>query len=262
MDLNNKVIEVIDINHGKKVKKFFEEHGINTENFAFCCTKKDGYFSRRGTFIHNPENRYYGLKKGVFNNFSEVEISEYKLEIITLPEETDNQYPKVMWVSQVKDFYEKYKRVVFAEKCGKYLAWDGAETIEDAEKQLSVVSWKYAKNIDPIELNIEPSIILQEKEMVLVQQIIIIYQEHNVYVGGQPCYAEYYTKVKTDSNNEIIIKLIKNSYSKEELQIFKGSTGNHLEWIYQRLVSKHGENPNYDYMIKLKELSNWISENL
>jgi len=28
----------------------------------------------------------------------------------------------------------------------------------------------------------------------------------------------------------------------------------HLEWIYNRLITIHGENPNYDYMLKFKEI--------
>ena len=31
---------------------------------------------------------------------------------------------------------------------------------------------------------------------------------------------------------------------------------NHLEWIYERLVHVHGEDPYYDYMLKLKEIIN------
>ena len=28
----------------------------------------------------------------------------------------------------------------------------------------------------------------------------------------------------------------------------------HLQWIYQRMVVVHGENPQYDYMIRLQEI--------
>jgi hypothetical protein len=28
----------------------------------------------------------------------------------------------------------------------------------------------------------------------------------------------------------------------------------HLQWIYDRMVNVHGENENYDYMIKFKEI--------
>jgi hypothetical protein len=38
----------------------------------------------------------------------------------------------------------------------------------------------------------------------------------------------------------------KNMYNEEDF--------NHLEWIYNRLISVHNENPNYDYMLKFKSL--------
>lgn len=28
----------------------------------------------------------------------------------------------------------------------------------------------------------------------------------------------------------------------------------HLEWIYQRMIHVHGENPNYDYMLKFRQM--------
>ena len=28
----------------------------------------------------------------------------------------------------------------------------------------------------------------------------------------------------------------------------------HLQWVYDRMVNVHGENENYDYMIKFKEI--------
>lgn len=29
---------------------------------------------------------------------------------------------------------------------------------------------------------------------------------------------------------------------------------NHLQWIFDRMVNVHNENPNYDYMIKFKDI--------
>ena len=29
---------------------------------------------------------------------------------------------------------------------------------------------------------------------------------------------------------------------------------NHLEWIFERLVHVHGENPNYDYMVRFRQI--------
>jgi hypothetical protein len=38
--------------------------------------------------------------------------------------------------------------------------------------------------------------------------------------------------------------------------LYKNSEGiNHLKWIYDRLINVHKENPNYDYMRKLKAIS-------
>jgi hypothetical protein len=42
---------------------------------------------------------------------------------------------------------EWYQRVVFMEKNGKYLAWDEAETIEEAEESMSFTIWDYAVDI-------------------------------------------------------------------------------------------------------------------
>lgn len=61
-------------------------------------------------------------------------------------------YPKVMMVSN-DPFTEKNKgekRVVFMEKCGKFIAWVYAETIEDAKDKTATSTWKYAKDIEPI----------------------------------------------------------------------------------------------------------------
>ena len=56
-------------------------------------------------------------------------------------------YPKVMMVGDC--FPLTQKRVVFMEKCGKFLAWDKAETLENAETVFSVYAWKYAEDIKP-----------------------------------------------------------------------------------------------------------------
>jgi hypothetical protein len=40
------------------------------------------------------------------------------------------------------------KRFVFAEKCGKFIAWNYAETDEELLNQTDTTSWKYAKEIE------------------------------------------------------------------------------------------------------------------
>jgi hypothetical protein len=59
------------------------------------------------------------------------------------------------------------KRKVFIIKNGHYLAWNNAETDEEAEKSLYTLPWKFAKEIEeeqPKELSLEERVkILEEK---------------------------------------------------------------------------------------------------
>ena len=56
-------------------------------------------------------------------------------------------YPKVMMVGY--SYPLTLKRVVFMEKCGKFLTWDSADNLKDAENVISVIPWKYAEDIKP-----------------------------------------------------------------------------------------------------------------
>ncbi len=56
------------------------------------------------------------------------------------------KYPKVMMVSNNGDAWTK--RVVFMEKCSKFIAWQNAETIEKAQTIVSTSNWSYAKDIE------------------------------------------------------------------------------------------------------------------
>ena len=65
----------------------------------------------------------------------------------------ESEYPKVMKVSESpiktkEDFKNANKRVVFMEKCGKFIAWLNADTIEKSENITSTVSWSYAVDLD------------------------------------------------------------------------------------------------------------------
>jgi|SRR5690625_2650300 len=75
-----------------------------------------------------------------------------------------NKYPKVMEVSIYKDFRNSLKRVVFMEKNGMYLAWAGAATLEEADRELEVISWPYAREIAP-ELDIDLSFKINARDM-------------------------------------------------------------------------------------------------
>lgn len=64
-------------------------------------------------------------------------------------------------------------------------------------------------------------------------------------------------------DNTITIKPIKESWAREELSIFKNSEGNnHLKFIYERMKHVHNENENYDYMLKLKSIVDFIESEL
>ena len=65
----------------------------------------------------------------------------------------ENEYPKVMKVSYqpietLKDFENANTRVVFMEKCGKFIAWFDVDTIEKSENITSTAVWDYAVDLD------------------------------------------------------------------------------------------------------------------
>jgi hypothetical protein len=57
---------------------------------------------------------------------------------------------RVMEVSNEEDFSDKEPRVVFAQKCGYYVAWVNAKTIKEAENQIDSIPWKFAREIQPV----------------------------------------------------------------------------------------------------------------
>ena len=131
--MNNKVIKVLDLEHGKKVIEFWKK---------YCDT---------GRMIGDTVGDYYGLINGRFDFWTIDEVKNYNAEIIELPEE--KTYPRVMLVSD--DKIKWFQRVVFMEKNGGFLAWGFAETFEEAEKIASTTFWKYAKEIEPIQVTLE-----------------------------------------------------------------------------------------------------------
>ena len=146
--MNNKVIKVLNEEHGAKVIEFFKQY-CDTENL-------------RGDNI----GAYYGIINGKFDYWLIKEITEANAEVIKLPEE--KTYPRVMLVSL--DYYSWCKRVVFMEKCGVFLAWDKAETLEEAENITVPVHWNYAKKLEPVEVTLEE---IAKWKGVIKEQIII-----------------------------------------------------------------------------------------
>ena len=131
--MNNKVIKVLDLKHGIRVIEFWKK---------YCDT---------GRMIGDTVGDYYGLINGRFDFWTIDEVKKYNAEIIELPEE--RAYPRVMLVSDDKKTWGK--RVVFMEKNGGFLSWVFAETLEEAEKKVGTTFWKYAKEIEPIQVTLE-----------------------------------------------------------------------------------------------------------
>ena len=131
-NMNNKVIKVLNEEHGRKVIEFFKQ---------YCDT---------GILVGDSIGDYYGIIDGKFDFWCSDEIANE--EIIELPEE--KFYPRVMLVSD-DSIRWKNRRVVFMEKCGGFLAWANARTFEEAEKEKDTYFWKYAKEIEPIEVTLE-----------------------------------------------------------------------------------------------------------
>ncbi len=137
--MKNQVIEVLDKEHGKKVIDYWKSKGIDILGMSGSQTKKGDYLCR-----------YYGVIDNCFDCYSEREAAENGAEIIELPEE--KTYPRVMMVSF--DSENWFRRVVFMEKCGRYLAWDNAETVEESESIFGQTAWRYAEDVEPKEQTI------------------------------------------------------------------------------------------------------------
>ena len=130
--MNNTVIKVLDKEHGRKVIEFFKAQGVSTLTYQGTC-----------------ENVYYGVIDEVFSYYNVKELPPH-VTAIELP--TELTFPRVMYVSDYDDITNKSKkRVVFMQKCGKYIAWASAETIEESDSETGTTTWRFAKDLDEIE---------------------------------------------------------------------------------------------------------------
>lgn len=101
------------------------------------------------------EETCYSPSKGQVSPLSYYTQEGYEILIIEqLLDFQANEYPKVMEVSDCGDIW--YKRVVFMEKNGKFLAWAFAGSIEEAESEFDTCAWTFAREIDePEEMTLE-----------------------------------------------------------------------------------------------------------
>ena len=133
--MKNKVVEVLDRAHGRRVIEYWESKGIDTRGMCGAFTKED-----------NESARYYGVINKIFDCYTIEFVRKHNAEIIELPTEypkEEKPFPRVMLVSD--DGNSWHRRVVFMKRCGRYISWIDAETIEESEIIYKTASWRYVK---------------------------------------------------------------------------------------------------------------------
>ena len=133
--MKNQVIEVLNKEHGRKVIEYWDSRGVDTSGVYGSLTKEDC-----------EEFRYYGVINNRFNCYTIEFVRKCNTEIIELPTESSKEgkpFPRVMLVSD--DGNSWHRRVVFMKRCGRYISWIDAETIEESENIYKTTSWRYAK---------------------------------------------------------------------------------------------------------------------
>lgn len=127
--MNNIVIKVLNVEHGKKVIEFFKSKGFDTRT----CTG-------------HAVTRYYGVLNNVFNWYSFEEIANSDAKIITLPE--DLPIPRMVLVRNLERCTWKKKPLLadlhrfgvdFPYICGS------------AENPNIHSGWRYMKEIEEVQ---------------------------------------------------------------------------------------------------------------
>ena len=165
--MKNQVIEVLDIEHGKKVIEYWKSQGVDTLLMEGLNTKS-----------HNTKNRYYGIINDTFGCFSIETIKDTNTEIIELPCDfvneftseqmeraiylkskgfglEDRPFPKPMLVSMFpfgNSAYNTQTRVIVAAGNGYAVGADHCESLDDYIKlqkanKLSYTLWRYYQEI-------------------------------------------------------------------------------------------------------------------
>lgn len=147
----------------KKICNKFHEMGLQ-------WSSGDSYLNWTNWSPHEEET-CYNYKTRQFGCKTHYISKAY--EILTIDQLLDfqaNEYPKVMEVSDNGNDW--VKRVVFMEKNGKFLAWNAAESIEEAENDIYTYTWEFAREIPAptLELTIDQ---IAEKFNVSPEQIKI-----------------------------------------------------------------------------------------
>ena len=141
--MKNQVIEVLDIEHGKKVIEYWKSRRVDTL-LNGDCTRDRKY-----------NIRYYGVINNKFDCYSISFVRKHKAEIIELPIENSRPFPKPMLVSMFpfgNSAYNTQTRVVVAAGNGYAVGVDNCESLDDYIKlqnsnMLSYTLWRYYQEI-------------------------------------------------------------------------------------------------------------------
>ena len=141
--MKNQVIEVLDIEHGKKVIEYWKSRGVDTL-LNGDCTRDRKY-----------NIRYYGVINNKFDCYSISFVRKHKAEIIELPIENSRPFPKPMLVSMFpfgNSAYNTQTRVVVATGNGYAVGVNNCESLDDYIKlqkanMLSYTLWRYYQEI-------------------------------------------------------------------------------------------------------------------
>lgn len=136
--LLNTQIKALTESHGAEIVAFYKSQGFDVRSLmGISCEKRGDIYTYYGV-----DGNCYFLDRDANNEIRTITLEEAK-ELAKVDE-----YPKVMWVADSEKDPNWVKRVVFMEKCGKYLAWSDAKTIKESEKTFFVYTWNYVKDIE------------------------------------------------------------------------------------------------------------------
>ena len=138
----------------KKLIKQLREGTIAVENDGTLdeLRKVLKYAFPNDVSVSKGFTKYYfaSQDKNYWSLYETTSLPSHSVKEFLKPE---NEYPKVMRVSMFpiktkEEFKEALTRVVFMEKCGKFIAWNKAKTIKESELQTGCATWEYAVELD------------------------------------------------------------------------------------------------------------------
>jgi hypothetical protein len=122
---------------------------------------------------------YYAVEKEHYWGCdSTTTLPIYSVKDFFTDAEQEKTFPRVMLVNDVNDIDTSIPRVVFMIKNGKYLAWNGADTLEKSENVTDNFPWSYAWEVEDANKQTFPITItetqyneLTEEQKQLINQI-------------------------------------------------------------------------------------------